>query len=85
MKQPVGPTRTAVRSADYMINAVRLIKRSLERREKRSINATDLISDGDLKVIADLTGCSAQIRLPSCRTTPNLDRFRTGSSNCNNK
>uniref|UniRef100_A0A8C9Y096 C1q domain-containing protein n=1 Tax=Sander lucioperca TaxID=283035 RepID=A0A8C9Y096_SANLU len=85
MKQPVGPTRTAVRAADYMDNAVKLIKRSLERREKRSINATDLISDDDLKVIADLTGCSAQVRIPSCRTTPNLDKFRTGSSNCNNK
>uniref|UniRef100_A0A8C9Y0T8 Eosinophil peroxidase n=1 Tax=Sander lucioperca TaxID=283035 RepID=A0A8C9Y0T8_SANLU len=84
MKQPVGPTRTAVRAADYMDNAVKLIKRSLERREKRSINATDLISDDDLKVIADLTGCSAQVRIPSCRTTPNLDKFRTGSSNCNN-
>ncbi|XP_028434696.1 eosinophil peroxidase-like isoform X2 [Perca flavescens] len=85
MKQPVGPTRTAVRAADYMDNAVNLIKRSLERRQKRSINDTDLISDDDLKVIADLTGCSAQVRIPSCRTTPNLDRFRTGSSNCNNK
>ncbi|XP_031164659.1 eosinophil peroxidase-like [Sander lucioperca] len=85
MKQPVGPTRTAVRAADYMDNTVKLIKRSLERREKRSINATDLISDDDLKVIADLTGCSAQVRIPSCRTTPNLDKFRTGSSNCNNK
>ncbi|KAF1389168.1 hypothetical protein PFLUV_G00070650 [Perca fluviatilis] len=85
MKQPVGPTRTAVRAADYMDNAVNLIKRSLKRREKRSINDTDLISDDDLKVIADLTGCSAQVRIPSCRTTPNLDKFRTGSSNCNNK
>ena len=40
MKQPVGPTRTAVRAADYMDNAVNLIKRSLKRREKRSINDT---------------------------------------------
>lgn len=42
MKQPVGATRLAVRAADYMDNAVTLIKKSLERRHKRSINATGL-------------------------------------------
>lgn len=40
LKQPVGMTRVAVRAADYMDNAVKLIKKSLERRQKRSINAT---------------------------------------------
>lgn len=42
LKQPVGPTRDAVRAADYMDNAVKLIKRSLETRHKRSINATGM-------------------------------------------
>ncbi|XP_062273836.1 eosinophil peroxidase-like [Scomber scombrus] len=85
LKQPVGPTRDAVRAADYMDNAVKLIKRSLETRHKRSINATDLISEEDLQVIADLTGCSPRHRVPSCKTTPDLDRFRTASSACNNR
>uniref|UniRef100_A0A3B4V9D5 Eosinophil peroxidase n=1 Tax=Seriola dumerili TaxID=41447 RepID=A0A3B4V9D5_SERDU len=40
LKQPAGPTRTAVRAADYMDVAVKLLKRSLNRRPKRSINAT---------------------------------------------
>lgn len=40
LKQPVGQTRVAVRAADYMENTLQLIKRSLERRQKRSINAT---------------------------------------------
>ncbi|XP_036954697.1 eosinophil peroxidase-like [Acanthopagrus latus] len=85
MKQPAGATRTAVRAADYMDNALTLIKRSLGSRQKRSINATDLISEEDLRIIADLTGCNARHRLPSCRTTPNLDKFRTASSVCNNR
>ncbi|XP_070712177.1 eosinophil peroxidase-like [Pempheris klunzingeri] len=85
LKQPVGSTRDAVRAADYMDNAVKLIKRSLQRREKRSINATDLITDEDLQVIADLTGCSSRHRVPSCKTTANLNRFRTVSSVCNNR
>ncbi|XP_044228044.1 eosinophil peroxidase-like isoform X1 [Thunnus albacares] len=85
LKQPVGPSRDAVRAADYMDNAVKLIKRSLEKRQKRSINATDLITEEDLQVIADLTGCSPRHRVPSCKTTPNLNRFRTASSVCNNR
>lgn len=40
LKQPMGPTRLAVRAADYMDNAVKLIKTSLVKRQKRSINAT---------------------------------------------
>ncbi|XP_040897760.1 eosinophil peroxidase-like [Toxotes jaculatrix] len=65
--------------------SVKLIKRSLERRHKRSINATDLISEEDLQFIAELTGCSPRHRIPPCMTTPNLDRFRTASSTCNNR
>ncbi|KAM3611950.1 uncharacterized protein V6R79_026304 [Siganus canaliculatus] len=85
LKQPAGLTRNAVRSADYMHNTVELIKASLSRRQRRSINATDLITEEDLEVIARLTGCSEQERPPSCRTTPNLDRFRTANSVCNNR
>ncbi|XP_074526405.1 eosinophil peroxidase-like [Halichoeres trimaculatus] len=85
LKQPVGPSRIAVRAADYMDNAVKLIKGHLERRHKRSINATDLISAEDLQFIAELTGCSARQRPPNCKITPNLDQFRTASSVCNNR
>ncbi|XP_073322530.1 eosinophil peroxidase-like [Pagrus major] len=85
LKQPAGPSRTAVRAADYMDNAVILIKRSLERRHRRSINASDLISEEDLALISDLTGCSAQRRAPSCRTLLYLDTFRTAGGVCNNE
>lgn len=47
LKQPVGPTRAAVRAADYMDNAVKLIKQSLGRRAKRSINATGVYPKTD--------------------------------------
>ncbi|XP_038151495.1 eosinophil peroxidase-like isoform X2 [Cyprinodon tularosa] len=83
-KQPSGLSRQAVRAADYMDNALHLIKRSLSKRHSRSINATDLISEEDLEVIARLTGCSAQLRRISCESVPNLNQFRTASSVCNN-
>lgn len=46
---------------------------------------SDLISEEDLKVIAELTGCSARDPAPSCKTTSNLDKFRTATSVCNNR
>nr|XP_019956653.1 PREDICTED: eosinophil peroxidase-like [Paralichthys olivaceus] len=85
LKQPSGLTRSAVRAADYMDITVSLLKSSLQRRRKRSINATDLISEEDLQVIANLTGCSPRHRVPSCSTTPNKDKFRTASNVCNNR
>ncbi|XP_068166919.1 eosinophil peroxidase-like [Antennarius striatus] len=85
MKQPVGRTRTAVRAADYMNNAVNFIRASLGKHHKCSINATDIISEEDLQVISDLSGCTGERRLPSCKTIPNLDRFRTITGVCNNR
>ncbi|KAK5871493.1 hypothetical protein PBY51_004374 [Eleginops maclovinus] len=84
LKQPVGMTRNAVRAADYMHYAVQLIQQSLHRRQKRSINATDLISDEHLAVIATLTGCSPKHRPPSCRASFESP-YRTASSACNNQ
>ncbi|KAK0135144.1 Eosinophil peroxidase [Merluccius polli] len=88
MKQPVGISRSAVRASDYMDHAIQLLqKRSLQEHSihKRSINATDLIDEDDLQTIADLTGCTARLRSPSCKTTPNLERFRTPTGECNNQ
>ncbi|KAK2837242.1 hypothetical protein Q5P01_014454 [Channa striata] len=84
MKQPAGLTRSAVRAADYMDHAVRLIQRSLQTRSKRFINGTFTLPPEDLQAIADRTGCSIQQLAPTCTSVSNLDKFRTGSSVCNN-
>uniref|UniRef100_A0AAQ5YZA5 Eosinophil peroxidase n=1 Tax=Amphiprion ocellaris TaxID=80972 RepID=A0AAQ5YZA5_AMPOC len=85
MKQPRGVSRLAVRAADYMDYTVELITKSLQQRQKRSINATDLLSEEDLQTIAELTGCTPLQRPPSCKTTPNLNVYRTATSVCNNR
>ncbi|XP_041816212.1 eosinophil peroxidase isoform X1 [Chelmon rostratus] len=84
MKQPRGDTRSAVRSADYMAQTLRLLHERVHHVHKRSLNATDLLSEEDLKKLAEITGCSARISLPQCRTTPNLNEYRTITSVCNN-
>ncbi|XP_030006989.1 eosinophil peroxidase [Sphaeramia orbicularis] len=84
MKQPRADTRTAVRSADYMAQTLRLLHDRVHRVHKRSLNATDLLSAEDLMSLAEITGCLGRVRLPNCRTTPNLNRYRTATSVCNN-
>uniref|UniRef100_A0A7N5ZVG9 Eosinophil peroxidase n=1 Tax=Anabas testudineus TaxID=64144 RepID=A0A7N5ZVG9_ANATE len=85
LKQPAGQTRNAVRAADYMDHAVKLIKRSLEARHKRSINETDLATLQVLQSVSALTGCSIQQRPTNCSAVPNIDTFRSANSICNNR
>ncbi|KAM6901961.1 eosinophil peroxidase isoform 2-T2 [Lycodopsis pacificus] len=84
LKQPRGDTRTAVRSADYMAQTLRLLHERVNHVHKRSLNATDLLTPEDLKRLGEITGCSPRVSLPSCRSTPNLNKYRTANSVCNN-
>ncbi|KAL0965594.1 hypothetical protein UPYG_G00283330 [Umbra pygmaea] len=90
LKQPARDTRSAVRSADYLENTLRLIREKVQsthssyRRHKRSLNATDLLTKEEMDIIVKVTGCQARVSKPSCRTTPNINKYRTATSICNN-
>ncbi|XP_074546415.1 eosinophil peroxidase [Halichoeres trimaculatus] len=84
LKQPRSLTREAVRSADYMAQTLRLLHERTPHVHKRSLNATDLLTAEDLRRLSEITGCSARVALPECRTLPNLNVYRTYSSVCNN-
>ncbi|AWP15193.1 putative eosinophil peroxidase-like isoform 2 [Scophthalmus maximus] len=84
LKQPRGETRSAVRSADYMAQTLRLLQERVHHRHKRSLNATDLLSEEDLTNLSKITGCAARVRVPECRTTANVNKYRTITSLCNN-
>ncbi|KAG9354014.1 hypothetical protein JZ751_012138 [Albula glossodonta] len=85
LKQPARDTRSAVRAADYMENTLRLIQERTHHLHKRSLNATDLLTPDELSTIARLTGCAARVEPPSCRTTPQINNYRTATSVCNNR
>ncbi|XP_024253401.1 myeloperoxidase [Oncorhynchus tshawytscha] len=87
LKQPARDTRSAVRSADYLENTLRLIHEkvhSTHRLHKRSLNATDLLTAEQLDTIVRVTGCAARVSKPSCHSTPNMNKYRTATSVCNN-
>ncbi|XP_035245670.1 eosinophil peroxidase-like isoform X3 [Anguilla anguilla] len=84
LKQPARDTRSAVRAADYMDYTLTLIQQRAHHLHKRSLNATDLLTPDELGTIARLTGCAARVRPPSCRTTPQINTYRTATSVCNN-
>uniref|UniRef100_A0A3Q3JX08 Myeloid-specific peroxidase n=1 Tax=Monopterus albus TaxID=43700 RepID=A0A3Q3JX08_MONAL len=84
LKQPRGDTRSAVRSADYTAQTLRLLQERVHRVHKRSLNATDLLSKEDLEKLASLTGCAARVSRPQCHTVPNVNKYRTVTSLCNN-
>lgn len=85
LKQPSRKTRSAVRAADYLEQTFRIIAEKTRHAHKRSINATELVSPNELRIIERLTGCAAQVQPPSCRTTPNVNKYRTANSVCNNR
>uniref|UniRef100_A0A669FAT1 Myeloid-specific peroxidase n=1 Tax=Oreochromis niloticus TaxID=8128 RepID=A0A669FAT1_ORENI len=84
LKQPRGDTRSAVRSADYMAQTIRLVQEKVHHVHKRSLNATDLLTPEDLQKLAQITGCAARVKAPQCVTTPDLIKYRTITSVCNN-
>ncbi|KAF4082617.1 hypothetical protein AMELA_G00153690 [Ameiurus melas] len=84
MKQPKRKARDAVRAADYLEQTLRIISEKTHHAHKRSINATALLSHEELETIERLTGCAGQTLPPPCRTLPDLNRYRTANSVCNN-
>ncbi|XP_060765513.1 eosinophil peroxidase isoform X2 [Neoarius graeffei] len=85
MKQPKRKARQAVRAADYLEQTLRIISEKTHHTHKRSINATALLTHEELETIERLTGCAAQTLPPMCRMMPDLNRYRTATSICNNR
>uniref|UniRef100_UPI00398EAE0A eosinophil peroxidase-like n=1 Tax=Pristiophorus japonicus TaxID=55135 RepID=UPI00398EAE0A len=84
-KYPMAETRIAVRSAEFMETALSLIQHNVHRVHKRSLNASDLLTASDLATIAHVTGCLAIRQPPECKKDCWSNRYRTFTSECNNR
>ncbi|XP_007894576.2 eosinophil peroxidase [Callorhinchus milii] len=84
-KQPTADTRRVVRAAEYTETALNLIQKKVHQIHRRSLNATDLLSQADLDTIAKITGCAATRLTPKCEDDCWSNKYRTFSAECNNK
>ncbi|KAF6725968.1 Eosinophil peroxidase [Oryzias melastigma] len=89
LKQPRGDTRSAVRSADYMAQTLRLVHDRVHHVHKRSLNATDLLTGDDMLKLAEISGCAARVPTPTVPHCPQPEQVphshqnnpRLGASN----
>ncbi|XP_040856880.1 eosinophil peroxidase [Ochotona curzoniae] len=79
-KQPVAATRTAVRAADYLHVTLGLLEEKLWHQDSRSFNVTDVLTEPQLRLLSQASGCSTQEQAEKCS-----NKYRTITGRCNNK
>ncbi|XP_077021020.1 eosinophil peroxidase [Tamandua tetradactyla] len=79
-KQPVAATREVVRAADYMHVALGLLKEKLQPQESRPFNVTDVLTEPQLRLLSQASGCAAQDQVENCGK-----KYRTITGRCNNR
>ncbi|KAM8977067.1 eosinophil peroxidase-like [Pelodytes ibericus] len=81
MKQPVGGSRNAIRSADYHELTLQLLSEKIKQLLHIPYNITDLLTKKQLEIISKITGCSTQLLPKTCNDSP----YRTITGECNNR
>ncbi|XP_005597567.1 eosinophil peroxidase [Equus przewalskii] len=79
-KRPAAATRTVVRAADYMHVALGLLEEKLQLQGSRSFNVTDVLTEPQLRLLSQATGCALQDQAEKCS-----NKYRTITGRCNNK
>ncbi|XP_021033325.1 eosinophil peroxidase [Mus caroli] len=79
-KQPVAATRRVVQAADYMHVALGLLEERLQPPGSRPFNATDVLTEPQLRLLSQASGCALQDQAERCS-----NKYRTITGRCNNK
>ncbi|XP_056416148.1 myeloperoxidase-like [Hyla sarda] len=80
-KQPVGTTRNVIRSADYLDVTLQLITEKLKMNHPQPFNVSDVLTEEQKEIIAQLTGCAYQYLPKVCDDS----LYRTITGECNNR
>ncbi|ERE68006.1 eosinophil peroxidase, partial [Cricetulus griseus] len=79
-KQPVAATKRVVQAADYMHVALGLLEEKLQSQGSRSFNVTDVLTESQLRLLSQASGCALQDKVERCS-----NKYRTITGRCNNK
>ncbi|XP_028305203.1 eosinophil peroxidase isoform X2 [Gouania willdenowi] len=84
-KQTEPGTRNQIRAAELLDNTVELIREMVYTNTMKQPNPYELLSDGDVKNLLQVSGCSSELQNPLCPTDCVSDRYRSITGECNNR
>ncbi|XP_041109761.1 thyroid peroxidase [Polyodon spathula] len=73
------------RAAEIWETTLQIVKERIHQKHKRSINATDLLSTDELKMIANMSGCLSHLQPLICPKHCFASKYRTITGVCNNR
>ncbi|XP_005470675.1 eosinophil peroxidase [Oreochromis niloticus] len=84
-KQIESRTRTQIRAAELLDNTVELIREMVYTNTMMQPNAYEMLNEEDVENLLHVTGCSAELKTPSCQTDCLSERYRSVTGECNNR
>ncbi|XP_056273234.1 eosinophil peroxidase isoform X1 [Pseudoliparis swirei] len=84
-KQTEARTRTQIMAAELLDNTVELIREMVYTHTMVQPDPRELLSEGDMETLLQVTGCSAELQRPSCATGCLSERYRSITGECNNR
>ncbi|MGH0169230.1 UNVERIFIED_CONTAM: hypothetical protein FKN15_056178 [Acipenser sinensis] len=85
LKRAEPESQEISRAAEIWETTLQIVKERIHQKHKRSINATDLLSTDELKMIADMSGCLSHLQPPICPKHCLANKYRTITGACNNR
>ncbi|XP_078139176.1 eosinophil peroxidase [Centroberyx gerrardi] len=84
-KQTGPRTRTHIRAAELLDNTVELIREMVYTHTMAQPGPDELLSEGDVETLLQVTGCSSELQRPRCHTDCLSERYRSVTGECNNR
>ncbi|XP_037539628.1 eosinophil peroxidase [Nematolebias whitei] len=84
-KQIETSTRVQIRAAELLDNTVELIREMVYTHTMTQPDPHELLSEGDVEKLLQVTGCSTELQTPGCLSDCLSERYRSITGECNNR
>ncbi|RVE71729.1 hypothetical protein OJAV_G00054890 [Oryzias javanicus] len=84
-KQIETSTRTQIQAAELLDNTVELIREMVYTNTMKQPNPYELLSEGDMENLLQVSGCATDLHTPTCQTDCLSERYRSITGECNNR